>query len=72
MIVLCTVYLKPKNVNLRRNGHSDRLLVCCKFSERKFDFMEKQDKRINSDRFAASAFTFSSYLIWYSNILRQL
>ena len=52
----CTVYLKPKNGNLRRNVHSDRLLVCCKFIERKFDFMEKQDKRINSDRFSASAF----------------
>ena len=52
----CTVYLKPKSGNLRRNVHSDPLLVCYKFSERKFDFMEKQDKRINSDRFAASAF----------------
>ena len=50
------VYVKPKSRNLRRNVHSDPLLVCYKFSKRKFDFMEKQDKMINSDRFAASAF----------------
>ena len=58
---------KKKNDNQRRNVHSDPLLVCCNFSERKFNLMEKQDKRINSDRFAASALYIFVlfYLVYY-------